>query len=66
MKSKRFDAVQLMRQTRDEMGAKLQDMSFEEQKAFIERQASKVRREIAQGKPTQASRPRAGAGAPGR
>lgn len=64
MKSKKFDAVQLMRRTRDEMGAKLQGMSFEEQKAFIERQASKVRREIGQSKPAQTSRPRTGA--PGR
>lgn len=64
MRNKKFDAVQLMRQTRDEMSAKLQGMSFEEQKAFIERQASKVRREIAESKPAQVSRPRAGA--PGR
>jgi len=66
MKSKRFDAVQLMRQTREEMSAKLQGMSFEEQKAFIERQASKVRREIVENKSAQAPRPRSGAGASGR
>lgn len=63
MKSKRFDAVQFMRQTRDEMNAKMLGMSFEEQRAFIERQASKVRREISEGKPAQVSRPRAGTGA---
>ena len=68
MKSKRFDAVQFMRQTRYEIGAEMQGKSFEEQKAFIERRASKVRREIFKSKPAQAPRSRAGAGAdvPGR
>ena len=63
MKNKKFDAVQFMRQTRDKMSAEMQGMSFEEQKEFIERQASKVRREIFHSEPDQASRPRAGAGA---
>ena len=68
MRNKKFDAVQFMRQTRDEMSSKMQGMSFEEQKAFIERHAAKVRREIAESKPAQAPRGRAGAGAgvPGR
>ena len=57
MKSKKFDAVQFMRQTRDKMSADMRGMSFEEQKAFIEKQASKVRREIFDGEP--AIRPRA-------
>ena len=63
MKSKKFDAVQFMRRTRDKMNAEMRGMSFEEQKAFIERQASKVRREIFHGEPDQAPRPRSGAGA---
>lgn len=46
MKSKRFDAVRFMRQTRDKMSAEMRDMSFEEQKKYIERHASKIRREI--------------------
>lgn len=68
MKSKKFDAVQFMRQTRDKMSEEMRGMSFEEQKAFIERQASKVRQEISKRKPSQAPRPRVGAGAgvPGR
>lgn len=68
MRNKKFDAVQFMRQTRDEMSARMRGMSFEEQKAFIERQASKVRREIAESKPAQVPRTRAGAGSgvPGR
>lgn len=46
MKSKQFDAVQFMRWVRDKMGADMRHMSFEEQKAYIERSASKVRREL--------------------
>ena len=61
MKNKKFDAVQFMRQTRDEMSAEMRGMSFQEQKAYIERHASKVRREIAESKPAQAPRARAGA-----
>ena len=56
MKNKKFDAVQFMRKTRDEMSSKMQGMSFEKQKAYIERHASKVRREIIERKPAQAGR----------
>ncbi|HEX6863811.1 MAG TPA: hypothetical protein VF414_13380 [Thermoanaerobaculia bacterium] len=57
MRKKKFDAVQFMRQKRDEMSAEMRGMSFEEQKAFIEGKASKVRREIFESKPAQAPRP---------
>ena len=66
MKSKKFDAVQFMRQKRDEMSAEMRGMSFEEQKAFIERHASKVRREIFEGEPARSPRPRADASVTGR
>jgi hypothetical protein len=46
METKKFDAVQFMRQVRDKMGADMRDMSFEEQRAYIEQHASKVRREL--------------------
>jgi hypothetical protein len=46
MESKNFDAVQFMRQVRDRMGSDMQGMSFEEQKAYIEQRASKVRSEL--------------------
>ena len=46
METKTFDAVQFMRQVRDKMGADMSDMSFEEQKAYIEQHASKVRRDL--------------------
>jgi hypothetical protein len=46
MRNKKFDAVQLMRQIRDKMGADMRGMSFEEQKAYIEQHASRVRHEI--------------------
>jgi hypothetical protein len=46
METKKFDAVQFMRQVRDKMGADMSDMSFEEQKAYIEQHASKVRRDL--------------------
>ena len=46
MKNKNFDAVQFMREARDKMSAEMRKMSFEEQRAYIEHQASKVRREL--------------------
>jgi len=46
MKNKKFDAVQFMRRVRAKMGADMQRMSLEEQQAYIERHASKVRREL--------------------
>lgn len=44
MKSKEFDAVQFMRQVREKITSEMRDMSFEEQKAYIERHAAEVRR----------------------
>jgi len=46
MENKKFDAVRFMRQVRDEMNGDMRKMSFEEQRAYIEKRASKVRREI--------------------
>jgi hypothetical protein len=46
MENKKFDAVQFMRQVREKMSADTRDMSFEEQRAYIEQRASKVRREL--------------------
>jgi hypothetical protein len=46
MKAKKFDAVQFMRQVRDKMSADMQDMTFEEQRIYIEQHASKVREEL--------------------
>lgn len=46
MENKKFDAVQLMREVRDKMSSEMRDMSFEEQRAYIERRASKIRREL--------------------
>ncbi len=46
MKNKKFDAVQFMRQARDKMNANMRDMSFEEQRAYIEQLASKLRQEL--------------------
>lgn len=46
MKDEKFDAVQLMRQIRDQMGADLRDMSFDEQQAYIKKKAEKVRQEL--------------------
>jgi hypothetical protein len=43
MESKTFDAVQFMRQAREKMNAEMRDMSFEEQRAYIERRAAEVR-----------------------
>jgi hypothetical protein len=46
MKNKDFDAVQFMRKVRDEMNSDMRDMSFEEQREYIEQRASRVRREF--------------------
>ena len=51
METKKFDAVQFMRQARDKMSADMRGMSFEEQRAYIEQHASKVRRDIEARKP---------------
>jgi hypothetical protein len=47
METKKFDAVQFMRQVRDKMGEDMRGMSFEEQRAYIERHASKLREDLA-------------------
>jgi len=46
MRNKDFDAVQFMRRVRDKMRADMRDMTFEEQRVYIEQQASKVRDEL--------------------
>ena len=46
MENKEFDAVQFMRQVRDKMSAEMRDMSFEQQRAYIEQHALKVRQEL--------------------
>lgn len=46
MENKNFDAVQFMRQAREKMSADMQNKSFEEQRAYIERHASKIRKEL--------------------
>jgi hypothetical protein len=46
MKNKKFDAVLFMREVRDKMSADMKDMSFQEQKAYIEQLASKARQEL--------------------
>jgi hypothetical protein len=43
---KQFDAVQFMRQARDKMSADMRGMTFEEQRAYIEQHAAKVRRDL--------------------
>ena len=47
MENKKFDAVQFMRQARDKMSADMRDMSFEEQKAYIEQRAEKLLKKLA-------------------
>jgi hypothetical protein len=47
MKNKKLDAVELMRQLRDKMSTDMRDMSFEEQRVYIEQHASKVRQDLA-------------------
>lgn len=44
MNREEFDAVQLMRQAREKINTEMRDMSFEEQRAYIERRAAEVRR----------------------
>ncbi len=46
MKTKKFDAVELMRKARETMGAEMRGLTFPEQRAYIEQHAAKVRREI--------------------
>jgi hypothetical protein len=46
MKNKEFDAVRFMRQVRDKMSVEMRDMTFEEQRAYIEQHASKVRQDL--------------------
>lgn len=46
MKTKKLDAVELMRQAREKMDAEMRGMTFPEQRAYIEEHAAKVRREI--------------------
>jgi hypothetical protein len=46
MKDKSFDSVRFMRQARDKIGAEMRDMSFDEQRRYIEQHALKVRREL--------------------
>jgi hypothetical protein len=46
MENKKLDAVQLMRQLRDKMSAEMRDMSFEEQRDYIEQHASQVRQDL--------------------
>ena len=46
MKTKDFDAVELMRRSREKMDAEMRGMTFPEQRAYIEEHAAKVRREI--------------------
>jgi hypothetical protein len=58
MENKKFDAVQLMRQVRDKMTSDLQAMSFEEQRDYIERHATRVREDLALRQETSALRNR--------
>jgi len=37
MKDKKFDAVRMMREIRDELSKKFQNMSYEEQKRYIKK-----------------------------
>ena len=46
MKTKKFDAVQFMRQARDKMTTEMAGMTFEEQRAYIEQHAAKVRQNL--------------------
>jgi hypothetical protein len=56
--TKKFDAVQFMRETRDKMNAEMRDMSFEEQRSYIEQRAAKVREELVLRHETTAARER--------
>jgi hypothetical protein len=46
MKTKEFDAVKFMRQVRDKMATEMAGMTFEEQRAYIEQHAAKVRQNL--------------------
>jgi len=46
MESKEFDAVQFMRQARDKMTQEMLGMTFDEQRAYIEKHASTVRQNL--------------------
>ncbi len=46
MKTKEFDAVKFMRKAREKMDADIRYMTFQEQQAYIEQRAAKVREEI--------------------
>ncbi len=41
-----FDAVEWMRDIRDRMSEEMRDMSFEEQKLYIERHAEEMRKKL--------------------
>jgi hypothetical protein len=55
MENKKFDAVQFMRDVRNRMSADMRDMTFEEQRAYIELHASKVRKELKSREPAAVS-----------
>jgi hypothetical protein len=44
MESKTSDAVQFMRQAREKIDEEMRDMSFEEQRAYIEQHRTEVQR----------------------
>jgi hypothetical protein len=46
MKNKDFDAVQFMRQARDKITTEMVGMTFEEQRAYIEQHAARVRQNL--------------------
>lgn len=46
MKTKEFDAVQFMRLARDKMTTEMLGMTFEEQRAYIDQHAAKVRQNL--------------------
>lgn len=46
MENKNFDAVSFMREAREKMNAEMRDLSLEDQRAYIEKRASKIRREL--------------------
>jgi len=46
MKTEKFDTVRMMRKVRDEMSRDMENMSFEERKAYIERRSSKMHAKI--------------------
>lgn len=44
--TKTFDAVRFMREARDRIHQEVENLSFEEQLAYLERRAAKVRRDL--------------------